>query len=39
MRRFERLWRSKNFEMLDRLANFGVRIGQKFWEVRRFRRS
>jgi hypothetical protein len=39
MRRFERLGRSKNFEMLDRSANFGVRIGQKFWDVRRFGRS
>jgi hypothetical protein len=39
LRKFERLWRSENFEMLDRSANFGGRICQKFWEVRRFVRS
>jgi hypothetical protein len=39
LRRIERLWRSENFEMLDRSAKFGGRIGQKFSEVRRFVRS
>jgi hypothetical protein len=31
LRRFVRLLRSENFEILDRSANFGGRIGEKFW--------